>query len=44
MKAGEKLAAAAMKAGWVRKQRMSGFTARPDAFAADALPKPAKQK
>lgn len=39
----EKLAAAAEKAGWKRREeRGGGFARRPDAFALDSLPKPGK--
>jgi hypothetical protein len=34
----EKLTTAALKAGWVRRERKSGFVAVPDAFDAKSLP------
>jgi hypothetical protein len=41
----EKLAQAAVKAGWTRTERKAvGFVAKPDAFTADALPKPSKPR
>ena len=43
-KAVEVLATEAAKLGWARSQRRSGFTARPDAFTAAALPAPKAAK
>jgi hypothetical protein len=41
----EKLAAGAVKAGWLRPERKAlGFVAKPDAFTADQLPKPSKPR
>jgi hypothetical protein len=39
----ERLAATAVKAGWVKKERAGGFARRPDAFDAAHLPA-ARQK
>lgn len=41
--AADKLTAAALKIGWVRKERTAGFVAKPDAFTATSLP-PATQE
>ncbi len=38
----DKLVAQAVKQGWSVAPARAGFTRKPDAFAADALPKPAK--
>jgi hypothetical protein len=34
----EKLAATALKAGWVKKERAGGFARKPDAFTSSSLP------
>jgi hypothetical protein len=39
----EKLAATAIKAGWVKKERAGGFARKPDAFDAAHLPAPGKK-
>jgi hypothetical protein len=39
----EKLAATAVKAGWVKKERAGGFARKPDAFTATSLPAPGKK-
>lgn len=40
----ERIAAEAVKKGWQRPQRRTGFTARPDAFDLAGLPAPPKAK
>jgi hypothetical protein len=39
----ERLAATAVKAGWVKKERAGGFARKPDAFDAAHLPAPGKK-
>jgi hypothetical protein len=41
--AADKLVEQAVKLGWQRSERKAGFTARPDAFTAAALPVPGKK-
>jgi uncharacterized protein involved in type VI secretion and phage assembly len=40
----EKLVATALKQGWTRRESRAGFSAKPDAFDALHLPKPAAKK
>jgi hypothetical protein len=39
----ERLAATAIKAGWIRKERTGGFARKPDSFDAAHLPAPGKK-